>query len=60
MKTIRSPPILKGIMGGSDPVEKPYQCAKCGEKLSVRYQECPECGGYTIDRADWIDHLENE
>lgn len=55
MKSIRSYPILKGIFGPSEPEDTPYQCATCGAKLAVRFQECPECGGYSIDREDWLE-----
>lgn len=60
MKSIRSHPILRGILGGSDPEETPYECAQCGAKLPVRFQACPECGGYTIDRSDWIEQIEED
>lgn len=54
MKSIRSYPILRGVFGQADPEDEPYECGVCGVRLSVRFQECPECGSYTIDRADWI------
>jgi lipopolysaccharide biosynthesis regulator YciM len=54
MKSIRSYPILRGVFGQAEPEDAPYECGECGTRLSVRFQECPECGGYTIDRADWI------
>lgn len=58
MKSIRSYPILRGIFGRSAPQDTPYQCATCGTELSVRFQECPECGSYSIDRKDWVDQNE--
>ncbi len=33
-----------------DPV---YKCEGCDNSFTVRYQVCPECGGYTIERNDW-------
>lgn len=54
VKSIRSFPILRGIFGGKSPEDTPYRCVKCGAELAVQYQECPECGGYTIDRAAWL------
>ncbi|WP_158413710.1 FmdB family zinc ribbon protein [Haladaptatus cibarius] len=31
----------------------PYECRGCETSFTVRYQVCPECGGYTIERDDW-------
>ncbi|UWG48149.1 Zinc finger protein [Halanaeroarchaeum sp. HSR-CO] len=55
MRSIRAVPILRGIFGRSEPDETPFQCASCGTQLAVRYQQCPECGSFSIDRADWLD-----
>jgi lipopolysaccharide biosynthesis regulator YciM len=54
MKSLRSYPILRGIFGGKSPDDAPYRCVNCGTTLSVQYQQCPECGSYTIDRAAWL------
>lgn len=54
MKSIQSFPLLRGVFGQSGAADAPYECAGCGARLSVRFQQCPECGGYSIDRADWI------
>jgi predicted RNA-binding Zn-ribbon protein involved in translation (DUF1610 family) len=30
-----------------------YECQDCGATLDAQRQECPECGGYHIERAEW-------
>lgn len=35
----------------------PYACQCCGCRFAVQYQVCPECGGYSIERSDWSEHL---
>ena len=54
MKSLRLYPILRGIFGTQSPEDAPYQCLNCGTTLALQYQECPECGSYTIDRVDWL------
>ncbi|MCU4719101.1 hydrogenase maturation nickel metallochaperone HypA [Halobacteria archaeon HArc-curdl5-1] len=39
--------------GDSEP--HPYRCMSCGADLSVQYHSCPECGGYDIRAAKWVD-----
>lgn len=32
---------------------RPYECESCGARFRLEYYVCPECGGYSIDRAEW-------
>jgi rRNA maturation endonuclease Nob1 len=40
----------------SDP--SPYECQVCGARFDTQRQVCPACGGYTIERTDWL-HLDH-
>jgi len=31
-----------------------YECVRCGARFELDRQICPDCGGCTIDRADWV------
>jgi rRNA maturation endonuclease Nob1 len=46
---------LREQFAGNDTTELPYERRACETRFTVQYQVCPECGGYTIDRAEWMD-----
>jgi rRNA maturation endonuclease Nob1 len=31
-----------------------YACLGCEACFRVQRQVCPECGGYSIERTDWV------
>lgn len=33
--------------------DEPYECKACGNQLSERYHQCPECGSYRVERKEW-------
>jgi len=39
--------------GGESPTASEYVCQKCRTRHERRYQSCPECGSFCLDRADW-------
>lgn len=39
--------------GRSGESTEPYECKACGNGLSERYHECPECGSYRVERREW-------
>jgi len=44
------------ITGHAPPAAEPdYRCLSCGERFDNQPQICPSCGGYDIQRSDWID-----
>jgi rRNA maturation endonuclease Nob1 len=45
---------LREQFAADDATEFPYECQACETRFAVQYQVCPECGGYTIDRAEWV------
>lgn len=49
------PTTLSRILAHSDEETlAPYECAGCGACFEHRRHVCPTCGGYTIERTDWI------
>jgi len=44
---------MLAVLSGHDDRATPYECQHCGSQFSVHHHSCPECGGYSIDRAEW-------
>jgi len=44
---------MLAVLSGHDDQSTPYECQHCGSQFSDHYHSCPECGGYSIDRAEW-------
>jgi rRNA maturation endonuclease Nob1 len=51
---------LRDQFTANDATELPYECQACGTQFAVQHQVCPECGGYTIDRAEWMDSVSDD
>jgi len=32
----------------------PYACRACGGQFAVEHHACPDCGGFQLDRANWL------
>jgi rRNA maturation endonuclease Nob1 len=46
---------LKQFFKGNGEARGLYTCLACHEQFERQPQVCPECGGYDIRRAEWID-----
>jgi lipopolysaccharide biosynthesis regulator YciM len=37
--------------GTADRRRKPYECRTCGQRYELEYYVCPECEGFSVERA---------
>jgi lipopolysaccharide biosynthesis regulator YciM len=43
---------LKRLAGLTAPETPPYRCHGCETGFEVQYHVCPDCGSYTVERAE--------
>lgn len=37
----------------TDDTDLPYECRKCGSQFDKQHPVCPDCGGRSIEQANW-------
>jgi len=45
--------VKQAFTSGEQDEFHPYECQSCGARFRVEYYRCPQCGGYSLDRAEW-------
>jgi rRNA maturation endonuclease Nob1 len=43
---------LKRLAGLTKPEQPSYRCHGCRAGFEVQYHVCPDCGSYTVERAE--------
>jgi len=38
-----------------EPTGRPYICLACEASFDLQHHACPDCGGYDIRRAKWVE-----
>lgn len=45
---------LRGLVGSDTEFADPdYECRQCGSRFDDHHAVCPECGGRSVEQADW-------